>query len=90
MLILKNRPNGEEPKELVIAEVSGPRVPVKGETISSGCMTKYIQNIAVEKKNMGYINNFALSRFIVDEVEHAPEENKGKLEALAVVTALKI
>jgi hypothetical protein len=88
-LFLKTISN-ELPTELMIENVFGPRVPIKGEIITSMHIKDYIEKVAIKEKCTKYITNFSYSRFIVDGVEHIPNFKRGKIEVLAIVTALKI
>jgi hypothetical protein len=89
-LILKNNTK-KGPPALGIEELEAPRIPIKGEIISSDNLAGYIMNYANEKNNLEYISNFSYSNFVVDNVIHAPEgASKKKLEVRILVEATKI
>jgi len=88
-LILKTA-RDDEPRDLSVVNVEGPRVPVKGEIIDSRYLAEYIKEFATQDHNPKYVSNFANSRFNVLEIDHIPKYIEGKLEAVVNVIALKI
>jgi hypothetical protein len=88
-LLLKNT-KGKLPAELYLEHVLDLKIPSKGEIIHPDFLREYIAAIAIDEKHPEYIENFSFSSYRVKEVDHFPIKERGGLEPLLKVTAVKI